>query len=73
MPWSAPSIGAEEEFEVFRIMQSGWVTMGKQTEEFEHELGKYIHNYNVSVVNNGTSAILAALIAEVPLLTTDTL
>ena len=61
--WSTPDFGEDERETVLRVLDSGWVTMGKETEQLEHELAPvtgYKHNI---VVNSGTSALTAALLA----------
>ncbi|EPA05354.1 DegT/DnrJ/EryC1/StrS aminotransferase family protein [Candidatus Nitrosarchaeum limnium BG20] len=44
-------------------MESDWYSQGPLTKKFEDDLSTYL-NSNVSVVNNGTSAILCALLAN---------
>jgi perosamine synthetase len=64
VPWSRPDIGEAEIDEVIRVVKSGWLSQGPVTEEFEKQLARYTGAKNVVVVNNGTSAILCALIAH---------
>jgi perosamine synthetase len=45
-------------------MRSGWLSQGKVTEEFEKKLVEYTSAKEAIVVNNGTSAILCALLAH---------
>jgi dTDP-4-amino-4,6-dideoxygalactose transaminase len=45
-------------------MRSGWVSQGKVTEQFERELAKYSDARESVVVNNGTSALLCAILAH---------
>jgi len=64
IPWSKPSIGEPEKRAVQQVMDSGWVTMGAKTREFEAKLASVTdRKYNV-FVNNGTSALIAALMAR---------
>jgi len=64
IPWSKPSIGEAEKKAVTEVLDSGWVTMGPKTREFEEKLSRYTgRRYNV-FVNNGTSALIAALMAK---------
>jgi len=63
VPISEPDIGREELEAVLKVLESGWVTEGKVTEEFQNLLSEYLST-NVSVVNNGSSALMSALIAN---------
>ena len=63
IPWSTPDIGLEERDAAQRVINSGWVSMGKETEEFQHELTRFIGCRDVVLFNNGTSALTAALLA----------
>ena len=67
IPWSMPDFGEEEREAILDVYDSGWVTMGEKTELFEKELAKVLHSKYVVAVNNGTSAIMAALLAGRPL------
>lgn len=63
IPWSIPDWGDGERKAAQKVIDGDWLTMGKETKEFEKELGEvtgYKHNV---VVNSGTSAITAALLA----------
>ena len=62
--WSTPSIGNEEKQAVDRVMDSGWLTQGPETKSFERELGAFVGNRFCTVVNNGTSALITALLAH---------
>lgn len=63
IPMSKPSIDIEEKKAVQKILESGWVSQGKMTKKFETELSKKISS-NVAVVNNGTSALICALLSH---------
>src|SRR3990167_9187066 len=63
IPWSEPNISFSTVRYLRRVMNSGWYSMGPETRRFEKELGDYLGNPFVVVVNNGTSAIIASLIA----------
>jgi len=63
VPFSEPDIGREEVDAVLKVLESGWVTEGKVTEEFQNLLSKYLSS-DVSVLNNGSSALMSALIAN---------
>ena len=64
VPWSHPDIGEAEREAVDRVIQSGWVTMGKETEKFESELSAYLGCRHVVVTNTGTAALFDALIVK---------
>jgi len=64
IPWSRPDIGSDEIDEVLKVMRSGWVSQGKVTEEFERKLAEYSGARYAIVVNNGSSALLCALMAH---------
>jgi len=64
VPWSRPEIGQTEIHEVLKVMKSGWVSQGHVTEEFERALGKHCKARYATAVNNGTSALLCALLAH---------
>ena len=63
VPWSKPSIGKEELTSLQEVIKSGWLTQGKITREFETQLSKYLDS-NVISVNNGSSALICALLAH---------
>ena len=63
IPMSRPSIDIETENSMFDVIKSGWVSQGKKTQEFENNLSEYFSSKAV-VVNNGTSALTAALLAH---------
>lgn len=58
-----PSIGKNDEIAVMKVLKSKWLSEGKVTEEFENRLSDYLSS-EVVVVNNGSSALMAALIAH---------
>lgn len=62
VPWSTPDIGGRERDAVQRVLDSGWVSLGKETDELERELRQFIRVPDVVVLNNGTSALTAALL-----------
>jgi dTDP-4-amino-4,6-dideoxygalactose transaminase len=63
VPMSRPSIDIETLNSTRILCLSGWVSQGKKTEEFEANLSEYFSS-KVVVVNNGTSALTAALLAH---------
>lgn len=64
VPWSVPDISKDEKAAVNEVMESGWLGMGPKTKQFESELCLFTGSRNCIVVNNGTSALMAALLAN---------
>jgi dTDP-4-amino-4,6-dideoxygalactose transaminase len=65
VPFSRPSIGEEEIEAVTRVMRSGWMAAGKETEAFEQEFSTYItpegeEPYYCIFTNSGTAALKMA-------------
>jgi len=63
IPWSKPNIGEDEKRAILSVIESDWYSQGPLTKKFEGELSNYLDS-NVSVVNNGSSAIICALLAH---------
>jgi len=63
IPFSEPDFGEEEAVAVQKVMKSGWPSQGKYTEKFQKKLENYLSS-NVSIVNNGSSGLMASLIAS---------
>lgn len=61
IPWSRPHIGAREFREVVRVFQRDWYSQGQATEAFEKSLGSFVEQDHVVAMNNGTSALIAAI------------
>src|SRR6266705_1190977 len=61
IPQIVPVLGPEEREEVLKVMDSGFITEGKKTREFEAELAKYFGVPHALVVNNATVALTIAL------------
>jgi perosamine synthetase len=64
IPWSLPKLDREEKEAAIRVINSGWVTQGRETAALEQELEAYFKVKHAVVVNNGTSALIAALLAH---------
>ncbi len=60
---SRPDIGKDERNAILSVLEGGWVSQGKVTEEFEHLLSEYLSS-NVIAVNNGSSALMCALLGH---------
>jgi len=63
IPFSKPDIDNQEIEAITEVLKSGWPSQGQITEDFQNLLSKYLSS-NVSVVNNGSSALTSALIAN---------
>ncbi len=55
--FSKPTIGKEETDAVNRVLKSGWLAAGKETELFEKEFAKYVGVKYAIFTNSGTSAL----------------
>jgi len=64
IPIANPYIGEEEAKAVYEVVKSGWLSMGKKVEEFEHEFAEYVGAKHAIAANNGTTALHLALIAS---------
>jgi perosamine synthetase len=64
IPWAAPDVGARERAAIEQVLDSGWLGMGPKTKEFERGLCAYTGARTATVVNNGTSALLTAYLAN---------
>lgn len=64
VPWSPPDIGEDEKEIAKKVIDSGWLTQGKETELFEKDICDYVGCKNAIVVNSGTSALITALLAH---------
>lgn len=64
IPWSTPDISIDEENAVSEVMASKWLGMGPKTHQLEQNICSFVKVQNSIVVNNGTSALIAALIAN---------
>ena len=63
IPMSKPDIGLNERKNVLDVFESEWFSQGKITQKFESKLSNFLSS-NVAVVNNGTSALICALLAH---------
>lgn len=62
IPMAKPDIGNEEIRSVKKVLNSGWLGQGKVTKNFEKNLSKYFNSEAITV-NNGSSALMCALLA----------
>jgi dTDP-4-amino-4,6-dideoxygalactose transaminase len=63
VPFHRPSIGQEEIDEVVRTLESGWLTTGPRTAEFERAFRSYIGVPSALAVNSCTAGLHLALAA----------
>lgn len=63
IPWSKPKLGEREKTAAREVIDSGWWTQGEEVEQFEADLRARIGS-PVSIVSNGTMALIAALLAH---------
>ena len=63
LPYALPDIGEDEIEEVVRTLESGWITTGPKTEEFERRMGEYLGVKHAIAVNSCTAALHVALAA----------
>src|SRR6266849_9118561 len=61
IPQIEPLLGIEEREEVLGVLDSGFITEGKKTREFEAELAHYLQVPYVVSANNATIALTIAL------------
>jgi dTDP-4-amino-4,6-dideoxygalactose transaminase len=63
VPFHRPSIGREEIDEVVRTLESGWLTTGPKTAEFEAAFRSYVGTPSALAVNSCTAGLHLALAA----------
>ena len=63
VPYHKPSIGREEIDEVVKTLESGWLTSGPRTAQFEQEFREYVHSPHALAVNSCTAGLHLALAA----------
>ena len=61
IPFFKPSIGKPEIEEVVNCLQSGWLTTGPKTKQFEQEFANYLQRQHAVAVNSCTAALHLAL------------
>src|SRR5206468_2754458 len=61
IPFYKPSIGQPEIEEVVDCLQTGWLTTGPKTKQFEQEFGHYMQRQHAVAVNSCTAALHLAL------------
>lgn len=61
LPFALPDIGAEEIDAVREVLESGWVTTGPKTKQFEAEFAKAVGAKHAIALNSCTAALHLAL------------
>ena|SRR3989344_355743 len=61
IPLTRANITKKEIDAVVKILKSGWLTMGPETEKFEEEFGDYVNARYSVAVNSATSALFLSL------------
>src|SRR5512138_2496956 len=62
LPLHRPCLGPEEEAEVLAVLRSGWLTMGKRTQQLEALFRDHLGQPHALAVSSGTAAIHLALV-----------
>jgi perosamine synthetase len=62
-PLHRPQLGEEEIAAVTRVIRSGWIAQGAETETFESEFAAFVGAPHAVAVSNGTAALALALAA----------
>ncbi len=57
IPFSPPDVGEEEIKEVVDALQSGWITTGPKTKQFEKEIAQLSHTDKAVCLNSATAAL----------------
>ncbi len=57
IPFSPPDISEEEIKEVIEALQSGWITTGPKTKQFEKEIAELCHTEKAVCLNSATAAL----------------
>ena len=57
IPFSPPDIGEEEKNEVIEALQSGWITTGPKTKQFEKEIAELCNTDKAVCLNSATAAL----------------
>ncbi len=61
LPFHIPLIEEDDMRAVHEVMESGWITTGPKTAQFENEFAQYIGARHAIAVNSGTAALHVAL------------
>jgi dTDP-4-amino-4,6-dideoxygalactose transaminase len=61
VPFFRPMLGPEEAAAVTRVLESGWITMGPETQEFEREIAALVGARHGVAVSSCTAALFLGL------------
>lgn len=61
VPFSPPDIAREEISKVTEALNSGWITTGPMTKEFEKKIADYVHTSKAVCLNSATACMEMAL------------
>lgn len=61
IPFSPPDIGEEEIEEVIKALQSGWITTGPRTKEFERQIAEFCGVKRAVCLNSATACLEMSL------------
>ncbi len=64
IPFAPPSFGPEEKQELIDVLESGWITRGPKTEQFEQAFAAYCQADYIVGVSSGTAALHLSLLAS---------
>lgn len=57
IPFSPPNIGEKEIKNVIEVLESGWITTGPKTKEFERKISEYCNTDKTLCVNSATAGM----------------
>jgi perosamine synthetase len=63
IPIANPQISEVEAKAVYKVVKKGWISMGKNVQNLEEKIEKFLNVKNAILFNNGTSSLHAALLA----------
>ncbi len=59
--FSPPDVGEEETKEIAEAVNSGWITTGPKTKQFENEIAQYCHTNKAVCLNSATACLESIL------------
>ena len=62
IPFFKPEIGVEEQTAVQSVLESGWLTTGKMTRQFEAEFAAYVGAKHAIAVSSCPAALHGGLV-----------
>src|SRR5215212_1667986 len=61
LPFALPDIDGAELREIMEVLESGWITTGPKTHQFEAEFASYVGAKHAIAVNSATAAMHLSL------------